>query len=61
MVHGGHIKFERGSLVRCPNRFVLLILDMNSIIRRCIRPQLIDRSGEEQLPDSARSSFVAAF
>lgn len=61
MVHGGHIKFECGSLVRCPNRFVFLILDMNGLIRRCVRPQLIDRSGEERLRDSARSGFVAAF
>ena len=56
MIHGGHIKFERGFLVRCPNRFVFLVLDVNGLIRRCIRPQLIDRSGEEQLQDSAQSS-----
>lgn len=58
MIHGGHIKFERRSLVRCPNRFVFLVLDMNGIIRRCICPQLIDRSGKEQLQDSAQSSRV---
>ena len=58
MIHGGHIKLERGPLVGRPNRFVFLVLDMNGIIRRCIRPQFIDRSGKEQFQDSAQSGRV---
>lgn len=47
MIHGSHIKLERRFLVRCPSRFVSLILYMNSFIRRRVCPQLVNRSKEK--------------